>query len=152
MFLYALVVMSHVYTYINKKNTCIFGDMCRASISCKFYKPYMIVRGGPRNSSGGGGGSGPKLFKGGGGVRVQVRGNFHILTSKKNLGGGGVKPHTPPWIRHWWCLVIQEWRLGTWNHLWKNMSNLFAKCELKVSCLFLFPWYVLPFSFFTFFF
>ena len=27
---------------------------------------------------------------GGGGVRVQVCGNFHILTSKKkNLGGGG---------------------------------------------------------------
>ena len=30
----------------------------------------------------------------GGGVRVQVRGNFHILTSKTNtlLRGGGVKP------------------------------------------------------------
>ena len=42
---------------------------------------------------GGGGGSGPEFFEGGGGVRVQVRGNFHILTSKKNKkplkGGGG---------------------------------------------------------------
>ena len=32
---------------------------------------------------GGGGGSGPEFFEGGGGFRVQVRGNFHILTSKK---------------------------------------------------------------------
>ena len=31
----------------------------------------------------GGGGSGPEFFEGGGGVRVQVRGNFHILTSQK---------------------------------------------------------------------
>ena len=47
-----------------------------------------VIRGGPRNSSGGGGG------------RVQVRGNFHILTSKTNLLG--VKPPNPlPWIRHW---------------------------------------------------
>ena len=38
-----------------------------------------------------GGGSGPQFFEGGGGVRVQVRGNFHILTSKtkkKPLKGG----------------------------------------------------------------
>ena len=37
----------------------------------------------------------------GGGVRVQVHGNFHILTSenKKTSGGGGLTP--PPWIRHW---------------------------------------------------
>ena len=44
----------------------------------------------------GGGGSGPEFFEGG--FRVQVRGNFHILTSKKkkkNLwGGGGGNP--PP--------------------------------------------------------
>ena len=37
-----------------------------------------------RNSSRGGGASGPEFFKGGGGVRVQVCGNFHILTSKNN--------------------------------------------------------------------
>ena len=39
-----------------------------------------------RNSSGGGGG----------GVRVQVRGNFHILTSKKNPSNGGFKSPNPP--------------------------------------------------------
>ena len=50
----------------------------------------MGCRGGSRNSSrGGGGGSGPEFF-GGGGVRVQVCGNFHILTSKKKeISGGG---------------------------------------------------------------
>ena len=34
---------------------------------------------------------------GGGGVRVQVRGDFHILTSKKKkkTPGGGGKPLTP---------------------------------------------------------
>ena len=55
-----------------------------------------ILRGGGvgvlgRNSSRGGGG---------GGVRVQVRGNFHILTSKKRQtsGGGGLNalPHPHP--------------------------------------------------------
>ena len=43
----------------------------------------------------GGGGSGPEFFKGGGGVRVQVRRNFHTLTSKKQQprgGGGGLNP------------------------------------------------------------
>ena len=43
-------------------------------------------RGGSRNSFG------PEFFEGGGGFRVQVRGNFHILTSKKKKtseGGGG---------------------------------------------------------------
>ena len=51
----------------------------------------MIVRGGPRNSSGGGGVLGRNSSGGGGGVRVQVRGNVHLLTSnnKKTLGGGG---------------------------------------------------------------
>ena len=45
-----------------------------------------MFRGGSRNSLRGGGGSGPEFFEGGGGgVRVQVRGNFHILTSKKNV-------------------------------------------------------------------
>ena len=43
---------------------------------------------------GGGGGSGPEFFRGGG-VRVQVHGNFHILTSKKNLRDGGLNPLTP---------------------------------------------------------
>ena len=58
-----------------------------------------LSRGGSRNSlRGGGGGSGPEFFEGG--FRVQVRGNFHILTSKKNKKttseGGGVKPPNPP--------------------------------------------------------
>ena len=43
-------------------------------------------RGGSGNSSGGGG-SGPEFFKGGG-VRVQVRRKFHILTSKKKTSEG----------------------------------------------------------------
>ena len=58
-----------------------------------------------------GGCSGPEFFEGGGGVRVvQVRGNFHILTSKKNnLGGGGLNPlpPPPPWIHH--CFLIQHY-------------------------------------------
>ena len=45
---------------------------------------YIYIRGGSRNSSRGGG-SGPEFFEGGGGVRVQVHGNFHILTSKKKM-------------------------------------------------------------------
>ena len=49
-------------------------------------------RGGSRNSLRGGGGLGQNSSKGG--FRVQVRGNFHILTSKKeeeatSEGGGG---------------------------------------------------------------
>ena len=55
-------------------------------------------RGGPRNSSRGGGFWAGFFKGGGGGGRVQVHGNFHILTSKKSLGGGG-KPPTPR-IRH----------------------------------------------------
>ena len=51
------------------------------------------------NSSRGGGGSGPEFFGGGGGVRVQVHGNFHILTSKKTqkkpLKGEWVNPPNP---------------------------------------------------------
>ena len=57
------------------------------------YKMHIYYRGGSRNSlTGGGGGSGPEFFEGGGGVRVQVRGNFHILTSKKKkkTSEGGV--------------------------------------------------------------
>ena len=61
-------------------------------------------RGGSKNSlKGGGGGFWVRILRrggwvggvGGGGFRVQVRGNFHILTSKKNKtttsvkGGGG---------------------------------------------------------------
>ena len=49
-------------------------------------------------------GYGPAPMSGGGGYRVQVRGNFHILTSKnkQKTEGGGVKPPKPtPWIRHW---------------------------------------------------
>ena len=34
------------------------------------------------------------ILQGGGGVRVQVRRNFHILTSKKKPGGG--TPTPPP--------------------------------------------------------
>ena len=50
-------------------------------------------RGGPRNSSRGRG-SGPEYFK----FRVQVRGNFHILTSKKKTKKplGGVLNPLPP--------------------------------------------------------
>ena len=48
---------------------------------------------GSRNSLRGGGFWARILRRGGGGVRVQVRGNFHILTSKKKKktseGGGG---------------------------------------------------------------
>ena len=63
----------------------------------------LYYRGGSRNSLRGGGGVlGQNSSKGGGGVRVQVRGNFHILTSKKQQqqqplkGGGGLNPLTPP--------------------------------------------------------
>ena len=45
---------------------------------------------------GGGGGFWAGILRGG--VRVQVHGNFHILTRKKRkktLRGGGVKPPTP---------------------------------------------------------
>ena len=48
-----------------------------------------VLGAGPRNSSGGGG-AGILQGGGGGGVRVQARGNFHILTSQKNNSGGGV--------------------------------------------------------------
>ena len=41
-------------------------------------------RGGSRNCLKGGGGSGPEFFEGGGGVRVQVRGNVHILSKKRS--------------------------------------------------------------------
>ena len=56
-----------------------------------------LIRAGSRNSSGGGGGSGLEFFEGGGG-RVQVCGNFHILTSKTKTTseGGVVNPPTPP--------------------------------------------------------
>ena len=79
---------------------------------------FSHVRGGPRNSSRGGGGgktwgshmsgadlgilrgvgvggSGQEFYWGGGGLGVQVRVNFHILTSKKNLEGG-LNPLPPP--------------------------------------------------------
>ena len=60
----------------------------------------VLFRGGSRNSlRGGGGGSGSEFFEGGGGVKVQVRGNFHILTSKKRRKQPlkwGVKPPNPP--------------------------------------------------------
>ena len=53
----------------------------------------ILCRGGRTGTnSSGRGGSGPEFLiqgGGGGGYRVQVRGNFHILTSKKKLGGGG---------------------------------------------------------------
>ena len=57
----------------------------------------LLSRGGSRNSLRGG--SGPEFFGGGGGFRVQVRGNFHILTSKqkkKTSEGGFLNPLTPP--------------------------------------------------------
>ena len=51
------------------------------------------LRGGSRNSLRGGG-LGQNSSKRG--FRVQVRGNFHILTSKKKTSEGGFKPPTPP--------------------------------------------------------
>ena len=48
---------------------------------------------------GGGGGSGPEFVKGVPvGVRVQARGNFHILRSKNKKPK---PPKRPPWIHHW---------------------------------------------------
>ena len=67
-----------------------FASRCWARQMCP-------PRGGSRNSLRGG--SGPEFFEGGGGVRVQVRGNFHILTSKKKQKQplkGGLNPLTPP--------------------------------------------------------
>ena len=55
-------------------------------------------RGGSGNSSRGGG-FWAGILRGGGGVRVQVHGNFHILTSKKTpqkTSEGGLTPLTPP--------------------------------------------------------
>ena len=63
--------------------------VARSALFCK----EIQCRGGSTNSSGGGGGSGQEFFKGGGRVRVQVRGNFQIglLTSQtKN------DPHSTP--------------------------------------------------------
>ena len=59
-----------------------------------------MSRGGSRNSLKGGGVLGQNSSKGG--FKVQVRGNFHIPTSKnkKNQplkGGGGLNPIPPPW-------------------------------------------------------
>ena len=58
-------------------------------------KPTIQFRGGSRNSLKGG--FWARILRRGGGVKVQVRGNFHILTSKKKKnqplkGGGGVNP------------------------------------------------------------
>ena len=67
--------------------------------------PYVWPRGGSRNFLRGGGGVlGQNSSKGG--FRVQVRGNFHILISKKkNPLKGGLNPLNPPplWISYW-CL------------------------------------------------
>ena len=52
-------------------------------------------RGGSRNSSRGVFWAGI-LRRGGGGVRVQVHGNFHILTSKKKKPGGVKTLNNPP--------------------------------------------------------
>ena len=61
----------------------------------------MIWSGGSRNSLKGGGGFWARILRrgGGGGVRVQVRGNFHILTSKKKKN----QPLDPL------LMVISEW-------------------------------------------
>ena len=53
----------------------------------------MGDRGGSTNSSTGWGVLGRNSSRWA--IRVQVRGNFHILTSKKKLGGGGVNPLPP---------------------------------------------------------
>ena len=56
--------------------------MCRYVGVCVWV--CILCRGGSRNSLKGGGGFWARILRRGGGVRVQVRGNFHILTSKKN--------------------------------------------------------------------
>ena len=66
-------------------------------VHCIWVRGY---RGGSRNSLRGGGVLGQNSSKGGR-VRVQVRGNFHILTSKKKRrktseGGGGLNTLPPP--------------------------------------------------------
>ena len=48
------------------------------------------VRGGSRNSGGGGFWAG--ILQRGGGLGVQGRRHFHILTSKKTTWGGGLNP------------------------------------------------------------
>ena len=61
------------------------------------------VRGGSRNSLRGGGILGQNSSKGG--FRVQVRGNFHILTSKKKkkpLKGEGFNPLSLPLV----CMYV----------------------------------------------
>ena len=76
-----------------RKVVCMLGLIMRPSrkIGCVDY------RGGSRNSlRGGGGGFWARILRRG----VQVRGNFHIMTSKKKKktseGGGGLNPLIPP--------------------------------------------------------
>ena len=64
------------------KNSCTYYNIHHLCVSYRV--PVRVQsRGGSRNSLRGGGVLGQNSSKRGGGVRVQVHGNFHILTSKK---------------------------------------------------------------------
>ena len=86
--------------------------------------PWCVAGADLRILQRGGGGSGTEFFKGGGGVRVQVRGNFHILTSKTPLpppleesrgGGRGVICPSIQWRFHWLRMESSGLRLY-WTH------------------------------------
>ena len=87
-----------------KRSAHVTGSIYAASALCSIL--LYLCRGGSRNSLRGGG-FWARILRGGG-VRVQVRGNFHILTSKKTQktsAGGGFNPpkHPPPlWIRYYY--------------------------------------------------
>ena len=98
----------------------------RVSVSLQI---AILYRGGSRNSSKGGGG----------GFRVQVRGNFHILTSKKKKKtseGGGFKPPNPPlWIRY--CFSQTQTLLQRLMMRWQSSSNV--KKVTKLQLILSFP-------------
>ena len=84
---------------------CMIAAICKTDVGAysRGYICYCNFAGQGRIQEffkgGGGGGSGPEFFEGK--VWVQVRGNFHILTSKKKKnpsegGGGGGGGLTPP--------------------------------------------------------
>ena len=89
------------------KDVAVFGTYAKTTAAVlQYVKLYSLLvlpavehanhRGGSTNSSKGGFWAGILQGVGGGG-KVQVRGNFHIPTSKEenNLDGGGVAPYRP---------------------------------------------------------
>ena len=73
--------------------------MCTVSpsLTCTFLTWQLISAGADLGILRGGGGFWAGILqRGGGGVRVQVRSNFHILTSKKKRPGGCLNPYPPP--------------------------------------------------------